>query len=82
MTPSSFNTSTQPVIVDTRHSRFARLRPVAITAVVLEDEFWRPRREINRAVMIPAQYELCLRTGRIDNFRRAAGKIQGDYQGE
>ena len=72
---------TQAVIVDTSQSKNARLRPVSITAVRLEDEFWQRRRKINREVMLPAQYDLCERTGRIDNFRWAAGKLAGEHQG-
>lgn len=64
----------QPVVVDTRHSRSARLRPVPVTAVRLEDDFWEPRRRINREVTLPSQFEHCEATGRIDNFRRASGK--------
>ncbi|MCD6546140.1 MAG: glycoside hydrolase family 127 protein [Thermotogae bacterium] len=30
---------------------------------------------------IPYQYEILEKTGRIDNFRRASGKIKGDFQG-
>ena len=70
-----------PVVVDTAHSPHARLRPVALTAVTLQDTFWTARRAINRRVMIPAQYNLCERTGRIDNFRRAAGTFNGPFQG-
>lgn len=32
-------------------------------------------------VTIPSQYELLENTGRIDNFRRASGKIKTDFQG-
>ncbi len=32
-------------------------------------------------VTIPSQYELLENTGRIDNFRRASGKIKKDFQG-
>jgi DUF1680 family protein len=40
---------------------------------MLMDTFWAPRRRINREVTLPEQYQLCESTGRIDNFRRAAG---------
>lgn len=75
--------STPPVavIVDTTRSTHARLRPVPINAVTLEDTFWRPRREQNRKVVIPGQYKLCEDTGRIDNLRIAAGLKQGDFEG-
>ena len=39
------------------------------------------RRDVNRTVSIPTQYEQIERTHRVDNFRRAAGKIGGDHVG-
>jgi hypothetical protein len=70
-----------PVIVDTAHSPHTTLRPVPLDAVVLEDSFWRPRREINRTVIIPGQQRLCEETGRIDNLRIAGGSKQGEFEG-
>src|SRR5437879_6184001 len=68
-------------VVDTSRSPHCRLRPVSLTAVQLTDEFWAPRLRINREVTLPGQYEQCERTGRIDNFRRAAGKKVIPFQG-
>ncbi len=75
--------STRPnaVAVDTSNSPFARLKPVPLTAVTLTDEFWAPRRRINREVTIPSQYRLLEETGRLDNFRRAAGQKAIPFQG-
>lgn len=70
-----------PVVVDTTLSKYARLKPVALNAVTLNDNFWQPRQQINQQVMLPAQYRLCKDTGRIDNFRRAAGITGGEFQG-
>lgn len=70
------------VVVDTSRSPHCRLRPVPLTAVQLTDEFWAPRLRINREVTLPAQYEQCEQTGRIDNFRRASGRKPGiPFQG-
>ncbi len=63
-----------PVVVDTSHSPYARLKPVPLNAVTLTDGFWAPRLRINREVTIPSQYRLLEETGRIDNFRYAAGR--------
>jgi DUF1680 family protein len=52
-----------------------------LTAVTLDDEFWAPRRRLNRQVTIPGQYRYCEDTGRIDNFRRAAGQVDLPFQG-
>jgi DUF1680 family protein len=70
-----------PLVVDTSRSTHARLRPVPLTAVHLTDDFWAPRRRINGKVTLPSQYRYCEETGRIDNFRRAAGKKSVSFQG-
>ncbi len=64
------------VVVDTSKSPHAKLRPVPIGAVNLNDHFWRPRLQTLQEVTLPTQYELMEQTGRLDNFRRAAGKIE------
>ena len=69
------------VIVDTTSSPFARLRPVPVSSVRLEDGFWAPRLERLVKVTLPTQHELLEETGRIDNFRRAAGKLRGPFRG-
>lgn len=79
MTNSQIHSSA--IVVDTGRSAFAHLRPVPLTAVTLTDDFWTPRRRFNREVVLPTQYRQCEDTGRIDNFRRAAGKKQIDFQG-
>jgi hypothetical protein len=52
-----------------------QLTPVPFTAVKLDDPFWAPRQEVNRAVTIPHIYQMCVDTGRIGafdlNFERA-----------
>ncbi len=68
-------------VVDTSRSPYARLRPLPLDAVRFDDLFWAPRLRVVRATTLPAQYEQCERTGRIDNFRRAAGKKQVPFQG-
>jgi DUF1680 family protein len=73
--------SPHPVVVDTSNSLHARLKPVPISAVNLTDSFWEPRRRVNRKVTLPSQFRHCEETGRLDNFRRASGKKQGDFQG-
>lgn len=69
------------VIVETSHSANARLRAVPIDAVRLDDDFWRPRRERNRDVTLPAQFEKCRQNGYFDNFDRAAGIKDIAFQG-
>jgi len=68
-------------VVDTSHSPYARLRPVSISKVRLEDSFWAPRLKTLGEVTLPIQHQICEETGRLFNFRRAAGKETGDFQG-
>lgn len=74
-------TRSNDLVVDTSRSEYAKLRPVPITAVTLEDDYWAPRIRTNRSVVLPSQYEHCEQTGRLDNFRRASGKKDLPFQG-
>src|SRR5215813_13283771 len=53
------------------------IRPVRFTDVHVTDEFWAPRIELNRTVSIPTAFDQCERTGRLENFARAAQVLQG-----
>ena len=53
-------------------------RPVPFTAVHLDDFFWAPRLETNRAVTIPYAFGKCEESGRMDNFARAAAVLRGE----
>jgi DUF1680 family protein len=77
---STKNSST-PVVIDTSNSQHARLCSVPITAVTLADSFWAPRLRMLREITLPSQYQQLEETGRIDNFRRAAGKVDQPFQG-
>jgi DUF1680 family protein len=68
-------------MVDTSLSPYAKLRPVQLDSVRLLDEFWEPRRELNRRVTLASQFDYLENTGRMDNFRRAAGKIDVPFKG-
>ncbi len=57
------------------------IQPVPFTAVKVEDEFWLPRLKTNQAVTVPHVFEQCERTGRINNFAKAAGLMEGGYEG-
>jgi len=75
------NASRRTPVVDVTHSPFARLRPVPVSAITLDGEFWGPRLRINREVSLVEQWKQLDSTGRLDNFRRAAGLVGGNYQG-
>src|SRR4051794_5334254 len=49
--------------------------------VTLTDAFWAPKLEINRRVTIPHIMRENEETGRVDNFRKAAGQMTGAYSG-
>ena len=68
-------------MVDLSKSPFAVLRPIGMDKVRLNDDFWEPRIQINRTVTIPAQLEHCEKTDRLNNFRIASGKIEGEFKG-
>lgn len=69
------------VVVDTSGSLSARLGPVPLTAVNVTDAFWSPRLCVNGDVTIPSQHRYLEETGRLDNFRRAAGRLDVPFQG-
>ena len=50
------------------------IQAVPFTQVKLTDQFWVPRIETNRTVTIPASFERCVSTGRVQNFINAALK--------
>jgi DUF1680 family protein len=75
------STQLLPVVVDSSKSRYSRLRPLPLSDVRLSDSFLEPRRRVNREVTLPSQYDHLEQTGRLDNFRRAAGKIDAPFRG-
>jgi DUF1680 family protein len=54
------------------------IQPVAFTQVHVTDNFWAPKIKVNADVTIPYTLAQCKKTGRIDNFLRAAGKLKDD----
>jgi hypothetical protein len=54
------------------------VQPVPFTAVHLTDGFWAPRIETNRKVTIPAAFQKCEESGRMNNFERAAQALRGE----
>lgn len=56
-------------------------QPIPFTQVTIQDAFWSPRIETNRSVTIPYDFQKCEETGRIDNFVKAAGNMEGPHIG-
>lgn len=48
------------------------IQAVPFTQVSLSDNFWLPRIKVNRDVTIPASFDRCEQTGRVNNFIMAA----------
>jgi len=57
------------------------VKPVPFTDVHVDDDFWFPRMETNRSVTIPFALKKNEDTGRVNNFRKAAGLMEGKYEG-
>lgn len=57
-----------------QHSDYP-IQPVDFTHVQLTDQFWAPKIQVNADVTIPYTLDQCRRTGRVDNFLKAAGKL-------
>ena len=57
------------------------IQPLPFTRVKIQDEFWLPRMITNREVTIPYCFKKCEETGRISNFAKAAGLMEGEFKG-
>jgi len=58
-----------------------KLAAVPFTEVKVQDEFWAPRIATNREKSIPHNFQWCEQTGRFSNFAKAAGLIEGKFEG-
>jgi DUF1680 family protein len=62
-------------------SPHARLHPVPVRAVRLQDGFWAKRRQVNVERSIPTLLQLLEENGVVDNFRRLSGRKQAPRRG-
>lgn len=74
-------TATAAPVVDTSSSPHGRLRPVSVSSVRITDDFWAGRLSRNAADTLPFAHEKCRSTGALDNFARAAGRLDGPFNG-
>lgn len=58
------------------------IKPVSFNYVKFADAFWAPRIKMNQEVTIPIALKQCYETGRVDNFKKAAGLIPGYFSTE
>ncbi|HBO43783.1 MAG TPA: glycoside hydrolase family 127 protein, partial [Planctomycetaceae bacterium] len=59
----------------------SRLVSVPFVQVHVEDAFWAPRLKTNREASLPHNFAWCEKTGRFSNFDKAAGRIEGAFEG-
>ncbi|HPG41240.1 MAG TPA: glycoside hydrolase family 127 protein [bacterium] len=64
------------------HSGDYPIQAVPFTQIQLTDHFWAKRIEINRTVTIPFGLQKCEEEGRIRNFAKAGGLMEGEYEGK
>ncbi|MCE2399899.1 glycoside hydrolase family 127 protein [Candidatus Poribacteria bacterium] len=57
------------------------LKALPFTDVTIKDRFWSPRQTTNSEKTIPHELEQCRTTGRINNFAKAAGLMEGNFEG-
>ncbi len=57
------------------------LSAIPFTNVRINDDFWAPRLRVNHEVSIPHNFEWCEKTGRISNFAKTAGLMEGEFEG-
>ena len=57
------------------------MKALPFTDVTINDRFWAPRQATNSEKTIPHELEQCHTTGRINNFAKAAGIMEGNFEG-
>ncbi len=57
------------------------MKALPFSDVTISDSFWSPRQATNSERTIPHELEQCRITGRISNFAKAAGSMEGNFEG-
>ncbi len=57
------------------------IQSAPFTQVAVDDSFWAPRINTAIKVTIPYDFQKCEETGRIDNFAKAGGRMEGAHEG-
>ena len=68
-------------VLDLSDSPHAVVRPVPPGRVEVADGFWAERMRGMATHGLFRQFEQCKVTGRLRNFERAAGRLEGDFEG-
>ncbi|SDW15932.1 hypothetical protein SAMN05518855_1001466 [Paenibacillus sp. CF384] len=58
-----------------------RWKSIPFTSVEIKDAFWRPRLEVLKNVTVRTSLDQCEATGRISNFAKAGGLMEGEHEG-
>lgn len=61
--------------------RIKGLKELPLKNVEIKDKFWNNRLYTNRKTTLNHQYMQLINTGRIDNFKKAARGVEGNYSG-
>lgn len=75
-------TASCEIVKDNEKASGYPITPVSFTDITLTDDFYSSRIETNRKVTIPYGFEKCEKEGRIRNFARAGGLLEGEYEGK
>ena len=68
-------------VLDLSDSPHAAVRPVPPGRVEVADGFWAERMRAMRVHGLDRQFAQCEVTGRLRNFERAAGRLEGEFEG-
>jgi len=61
--------------------QYQELSAVPFTEVRIDDEFWTPKLQTVRKKTLPHNLKFCERTGRLSNFAKAGGLMEGKFRG-
>nr|WP_321353965.1 glycoside hydrolase family 127 protein [uncultured Draconibacterium sp.] len=73
--------STQLKETKPEHAEYP-INGVSFSDVQVNDIFWLPKIETNRKATIPASFQKCEETGRLENFLIAGGEMEGTVRGD
>ncbi|MEK5030182.1 beta-L-arabinofuranosidase domain-containing protein [Paenibacillus sp. FSL R7-0302] len=65
-----------------QQARIHAWQGVSFTGVTIDDQFWLPRLKVLRQTTLPDCLSKCEETGRINNFAKAGGLLEGHYEGK
>ena len=68
-------------VIDLSESPHATVQPVAPGWVEVAEGFWADRMQVMHTHGLERQFEQCEVTGRLRNFERAAGRLEGEFEG-